>query len=188
MSVVAGCSGHTTTPLTERLIVTDGSIANAFVYISRGLDDAQAHDIPPEPLVISQKGCIYVPHVAAARVGQKVLVENSDGVAHNVKLNSQRNGSQNRAQAAGSPAMEFVFKEPEVPLTLACDYHPWMKSYVCVQEHPYYAITGSDGSFVIEGLAPGKYTVSVWHEAFKTQRQELVVPAGGEVLHDFHFK
>jgi plastocyanin len=190
MSAVAGCSEHDTPQYTERIVVTDQKLANVFVYVTRGLEKYEAGAAPSEPLVIHQTGCVFAPHVAAARTGQRVLVENRDGITHNVNLKSQRNSDQtkNQGQAAGSPAMEFRFAAPEVAVTVACDYHPWMKAYLCVLEHPFFAVTGTDGGFEIAGLAPGKYTLSAWHEAFKIQREELVVPAGGEAVVEFHFK
>jgi plastocyanin len=185
----AGCTGHTTPPLNERIIVTDGKVANVFVYVSRGLEDWTAPEASTEPVIVDQIGCLFVPHVSSARVGQPVLVGNRDGIAHNVNVKSAsgRNPGDNKTQAPGSPAMSFTFGYPDVPVSISCDIHPWMRAYVCVQPHPFHAITKEDGSFVIEGLPPGKYTISTWHEAFKTQREELVVPAGGEATAEFHF-
>ncbi len=185
----AGCTEHASPPLNERIIVTDGKVANVFVYVSRGLEEWTASEVPVEPVVVDQSGCLFVPHVSSARVGQKVLVENRDGVAHNVnvKSSSGRNPGDNKTQAPGSPAMEFVFAYPDVAVSISCDIHPWMRCYVCVQPHPFHAVTKEDGSFVIEGLPPGKYTISTWHEAFKTERKELVVPPGGEAMAEFHF-
>jgi hypothetical protein len=182
-----GCTEHTTPPLSERVIVTDGKLSNVFVYVSRGLEKWERPAPPAEPLVVRQSGCIYAPHVSFARAGQKLLVENGDGIAHNVHMKSLRNGDSNKTQAASSPPAEFELSESDVPITLACDIHPWMKAFVCVQDHPFCAVTQADGSFVIEGLPPGEYTISAWHEAFKTQRIEVTVPAGGEVELQYSF-
>ncbi len=184
-----GCAEHhTEPPLNERLIVIDGKIANVFVYVSSGLEKWERPAPPVEPVVVHQTGCIYTPHVSFARVGQKLQVENRDGIAHNVHMKSLRNGDANPTQAAGSPPAVFELTDPEMPpVSLACDIHPWMKAFVCVQDHPFGMITAADGSFTIEGLPPGKYTVSAWHEAFKTQRIDVTVPAGGEVELQYSF-
>jgi hypothetical protein len=60
-----------------------------------------------------------------------------------------------------------------------CDVHPWMTSYIGVLPHPYYAVTGDDGSFTIEKLPPGNYTIEAWHESLGTQTQQVTVDANG---------
>jgi hypothetical protein len=53
-----------------------------------------------------------------------------------------------------------------------------MSGYVHVSQHPFFAITGDDGSFVITGVPPGKYTLLAWHETLKPQTQAITVDAG----------
>jgi plastocyanin len=174
-----GCSGHDSPPLTERIIVQDGKLANVFVYVSKGLSGWKGEPVSKEPVIIHQSGCIYHPHLTGMRAGRTVHVENRDSITHNVHGKSLKNGEPNQAQAAGSRAIQLRFDEPEVPVTLACDLHPWMKAFVCVVEHPFFAVTGADGSFSIPGLPAGKYTLTAWHEAYGRQKVDLEVTAGG---------
>ena len=49
-----------------------------------------------------------------------------------------------------------------------CDVHPWMTGYVAVTDHPFFAVTGDDGSFTIPNVPAGTYTIEAWHERFGT--------------------
>ena len=56
------------------------------------------------------------------------------------------------------------FARQEVMIRVKCNLHPWMRSWIAVMEHPYFAVTGADGSFDLTNVPPGDYTVAVWHE------------------------
>ena len=68
-----------------------------------------------------------------------------------------------------------------------CDVHPWMASYVGVLEHPFYAVTGADGSYSISGLSAGTYTLEAWHERLGTQTSTVTVADGAAASADFSF-
>ena len=51
--------------------------------------------------------------------------------------------------------------------------HPWMKAYLGVFEHPYFALSGADGRFTLKDLPPGEYTIEAWHERFGTRSQKV---------------
>jgi hypothetical protein len=53
-----------------------------------------------------------------------------------------------------------------------------MSGYIHVSPHPFFAITGDDGSFVIPDVPPGNYTLLAWHETLKTQTIPITVKAG----------
>ena len=67
------------------------------------------------------------------------------------------------------------FEAPEVMVTLKCDVHPWMTGYVGVLPHPYFQVTGEDGSFELKNLPPGNYVIEAWHEKLGAQTQNLQV-------------
>jgi hypothetical protein len=118
-----------------------------------------------KPILIDQVGCEYVPYVSAVQTGQKIMVRNSDPMMHNVHPIPAVAGNPeaNKAQMAKMPDIEFVFNKPEPFLKFKCDVHNWMFSYVSVFDHPYFAVTGKDGTFKIANVPPGKYTVEVFH-------------------------
>ena len=118
-----------------------------------------------KPAILDQIGCEYVPYVTAVQAGQKIHVKNSDPLMHNVHPIPAVAGNKeaNKAQMPKAPELEFAFDKPENFLKFKCDVHPWMFSYVTVVEHPYFAVTGADGSYKISDVPPGKYTVEVYH-------------------------
>ena len=148
----------------DRVYGTNGEhtvLQNVFVWVSKGIDPK---DVPaPEgTAVIDQHGCIYVPRVSGMRTGQTLEIRNSDKTNHNVHGYLGRRTLFNDASPPGSTIRKKLDK-PQV-VTLKCDVHPWMGAHVRVLEHPFFAVTQADGTFVIRGLKPGKYEVSVWHE------------------------
>ena len=80
------------------------------------------------------------------------------------------------------------FAREEVMIPVKCNVHPWMRSYIGVVSHPFFAVTGDDGTFTIKGLPPGKYTVEAWHEKYGTQDVEVTVAAKESKPVDFSFK
>ena len=100
---------------------------------------------------------------------QKVNIQNSDQTAHNVNVQAQKNDKLNPSQPAGAPPIVAEFKRPETLIPVKCNQHPWMKAYIGVLGHPFFAVTGPDGSFEIKGLPPGTYTLVAWHEKMKEE-------------------
>lgn len=66
--------------------------------------------------------------------------------------------------------------------------HPWMKAYLGVFEHPYFALSGADGRFTLKDLPPGEYTIEAWHERFGTRSQKITVGAKETKTVEFTFQ
>jgi plastocyanin len=159
----------------ETVLVGDaGALQNVFVYVKDGLGDLR-FPIPSTAAVLDQKGCRYVPHVLGVQVGQNVDIANSDPTLHNVHAVPAANQEFNQGQPL--PGMKFTrqFSTREVMVPFKCDVHPWMQAYIGVLEHPYFAVTGPDGSFSLKGLPPGTYTIEAWHEKLGTQTQSVTI-------------
>lgn len=171
----------TATPTTAHYVVgAKGELANAVVIV-KGVPGAKSAGASAAPVVIDQQACIYHPHIFAVQTGQKILVKNSDPILHNVHATPTVDGNPqlNLAQMAGAAELTLSFDKPEQFLRFKCDVHPWMFAYGCVVDHPYFAVTGADGSFKISGLPAGKYTVEVSHRKAGTTTQEVEITAGG---------
>lgn len=161
-----GCGALRESAPAEKLLVSDGGVANTLVRVKSGLPADARWDVPEDAVVLDQQGCVFVPHVVALRVGQALNVRNSDPLVHNVNVRPSRprNEASNRSLAPRSTDLRLEFDAPETLIPLRCDIHPWMQAYVHVVEHPYFALTGADGSFEIAGLPPGTYELEVVHE------------------------
>jgi hypothetical protein len=81
-----------------------------------------------------------------------------------------------------------MFDKPEVMVPFKCDVHPWMSSWAGVVAHPFFAVSGADGSFEIQGLPAGTYTLEAWHETLGTQTQKVTVDAKKGATTAFAFK
>lgn len=156
----------------EGLVVSgDGGIKNVVVWIrtKKVPVHPDLQGIPTEPVEVDNKGCRYEPHVVAMRAGQVLKVGNPDSVPHNVKWASKSTSGGAVMIAAGNDASITSLKKPErQPFPITCAVHPWMEGFVMVQDHPYFAVTGEDGSFEIKNVPAGiPLQIQVWHESLK---------------------
>jgi plastocyanin len=177
---------HSGPATTEDIVVNNGALENVVVYVSDGL---ATHDFQPpqEPAVFEQKGCQYKPHVLAIQAKQKLEIVNSDETTHNIHPTPSNNREWNMTQPHGTP-LEQTFAREEVAIPVKCNVHPWMKGYIAVFKHPYFAVTDKTGHFEIKGLPPGTYTITAWQEKLGTQAQKVTVGAGESKSLDFRFK
>ena len=166
---------HSGAPTKETVIANNGMLRNVFVYVKEGLP-AGNYPASSEPVVLDQDGCVYKPHVIGLKTGQEFTIKNSDGLGHNINATPSVNRSFNVSQPTNMETKRS-FTQQEVMIPVRCDVHGWMEAYIGVLDHPYFAVTGDDGSFRITGLPPGTYTIEAWHEKFGTQTQTVTVAA-----------
>lgn len=156
------------------LIDKNGGVANVVVEIEV---DGQKAEVPEEAIVLDQHGCRFEPHVIAIPVGATLRYDNSDETNHNIHTFAKKNQPVNK-NVAGGTNFEQVLDKAEV-IEVKCDVHPWMKGYIYVSDATYYAVTGPDGSFSLEGLPPGDYKVSYWHEEIGKGKSDTITVADG---------
>ncbi len=156
-----------------------GELANVFVYVKDGLGN-RTFPVPTEPVVLNQQGCRYVPHVFGIMAGQPLQIVNSDPTLHNVHATPAAgvNTEFNTGQPIQGMKTEHIFTQPEVMVPFKCDVHGWMNSSVGVLNHPFYAVSGADGTFGLHTLPPGTYTIEAWHERLGAQTQSVTIAEG----------
>jgi plastocyanin len=160
-------AAHKDAVYTESFIVDEnGNFANVFVY----LKNAKSDSAPSGAAVIDQNGCMYSPHVLGVQAGQELKILNSDPTMHNIHGLPKVNKEFNFGMPKTVKEKKVTFKKPEDVFVVKCDVHPWMKSYVQVFDHPYFAVTGLDGKFTISGIPDGEYEVVAWQEKFGSKR------------------
>ncbi len=145
------------------LVNEENYLQNVMVWIN---NPNHSRKIPETAIELDQIGCRYVPHVTGIMKGQELLIKNSDKTLHNINSKSEVNSAFNFAMPAKSEPASKKFDKNEGPFYIKCDVHPWMKSWVVVVDHPYWAVTDGDGNYEInlEGLEAGEYELCFWHE------------------------
>jgi plastocyanin len=188
MSADSNCvKAHPTPATTEDIVVgANGGLANVVIYVSDGLA-GRTFQPPSQPAVIEQKGCQYKPHVLAMQANQKLDVVNNDETTHNIHPTPNNNREWNMTQPHGVP-LEQTFAREEIAIPVKCNIHPWMRGFIAVFKHPYFAVTDKNGSFDIKDLPPGSYTITAWQEKLGTLTQKITIGAGESKTLDFVFK
>lgn len=159
------------------LLISDkGGIANVVVMVEV---KGEKPMVPSEPIVFDQKGCRFQPHVAVVPVGATLRFDNSDETNHNIHTFARKNDAVNKNISGGTNFEQMLDKAETIEIK--CDIHPWMKGYIVVTDATKYAVTDAEGNFRLEGLPPGDYKVSYWHEELGKGKTEAVnVEAGAE--------
>jgi hypothetical protein len=179
---------HTTPPTTQNVVAGNaGALQNVVVYL-KGDFSAYSFEPASAPVMLDQKGCLYTPHVIATRVGQSIHVMNSDPTTHNIHPVPVNNREWNESQAPGSAPIMQSFAREEVAISVKCNVHPWMQSYIAVLSHPYFQVTGADGAFTLRNVPPGTYTLTAWHEQFGSNEQSVTVGASESKTMDVTFR
>ncbi len=188
MSKDPSCAAaHKDKPATMETVVAgaNGGLANVVVYVSQGLIGSEAPS--SQPVQLEQKGCQYFPHVVAVDVGQHMKILNSDQALHNIHPLATKNASWNKSQMPGGQPLDVTWASEEVPVPVKCNVHPWMQAYIVVVKGPY-GVTDDSGSFKLENLPPGNYTLTAWQEIYGIQTQNVTVAAGKPATANFTFK
>jgi plastocyanin len=180
------CAKQPPTTFEDVVVGAKGELKNVVVRVAKGLSGT--FPAPPTEAVVDQQGCRYKPHVLVAQAGQPVTIKNSDETMHNVHTYKGPTTLFNQAQVFGMPPIKKKFPTVGDVVKFKCDVHPWMTGWVLVTDSPYFAITGEDGSFSIDNVPPGKYTVEIWHEKLGTQTKEVTVAEGAPAALDVKLK
>lgn len=158
----------------------DGALSDAVVYIEK--IEGKKFNPPAKHAVLDQVDLTFVPHVLPILVGTTVDFPNSDMTRHNVFSPSNVKKFDLGTYAPGS-SKSIVFDKPGV-IPLLCHVHPEMSAFIVVLETPYFGVTGENGSYKIQNIPPGKYTLVVWHEFTKRKTQTIEI-GGKDVTANF---
>lgn len=174
----------------NRVSVGDGgALQNVVVFLHKV---KAGKPWPKNDYAVNQLKCAFEPYLQVVPKGVELTIKNSDPVLHNVHpfehVKKSRRTLFNLAQPKLGQVNRKVIKTRRGQVVeLACDAHPWMAGWLYVLEHPYFAVVGTDGSFKIEDVPPGSYTLKAWHPVLQFQEQKIDVKAGGSVNASFQF-
>jgi plastocyanin len=160
------CAAHDMLDPTLVIDANSKGLANVAVYVRTVKAIHPSLEKPSSREVEMQiKGCAYEPHFLFVRAGQDVRIRIRDGTGHNphvMAVNQQFCHVISPLDPAGEV---HSIKQPEKrPIRVVCDIHPWMDAWWLALDHPYAAITGTDGAFAIKQLPEGMHEFLVWHE------------------------
>ena len=171
------CAAQHTGPVyAGDILVNNGKLQNAVVYVKTGLGD-RVFAIPEEPFTNDQKGCVFLPRIMTVQVGQPLHFLNSDPLAHNVHGLPKNSQQWNFSLGVKGASRTITVDKPEVMIEIKCDIHGWMRAYLGVFNHPYFTLSGADGSFTLKHLPPGEYEIAAWHEQLGTRSQKVSLDA-----------
>ncbi len=170
----------------EKVVVTGGMLRDVYVGLPAG--KGGTHSAPSAPVVVDQSGCMYRPRVVGVIAGQKLEIRNNDHTFHNVRGTEGEHTLFNHGQPQSFPPVDETASKPGQVLTLRCDIHPWMRGYAVVTDHPYFAVTGADGQFVLKDVPAGTHTIEAWHPELGKQTATVKVVAGKTARVELTFK
>jgi hypothetical protein len=178
--MTADCAqAQANTPTTRHYVANrEGGLANVFVVIRAGL---QGKTFAPPTNVVTMEtiACQLHPYVVAARTGQAIQFQNNSSFLENLHFTPRLNGERNYALGPKNTSLSTSFDLAEDFIRIKGDAHPWFFGYVCVVDHPYFAVTGADGKFQLpDGLPDGEYTLEARHLKAGSVKKEIIVRNG----------
>jgi plastocyanin len=159
-------------PAEDLVVGPQGGVKSVVVWLQTPPPGA-TWPAAPVKVEMDQKGCAFVPHVVLVPAGGTVEFLNSDRLLHNLHSVSRENPTFNRTQPRGR-VIPVTFSKPEF-VQVNCDLHSWMRSWVVVADHPYYALTNDAGEFVLSNVPPGKYVLQIWQETVGITSRDVSV-------------
>jgi plastocyanin len=161
------------------LIVDKKTKGLKFVVITLEDAPAQTKVKNAQPVLMDQREMVFLPRVVAIHHGQMVRFENNDLCNHGVMTTSTVKANQFNLVAASNQAIEHVFETQKRPIMVGCALHEWMRAWVYVLPHPWFAVTDAGGGFRIERVPPGKYTLLLHHaDTLHSEKRTVQVVAG----------
>jgi plastocyanin len=158
------------------VIADGGKLAETFVRLANDSVKGE-YPAPAKHGEIAQVDCMYAPRIQGVVAGQEVDIKNQDGTLHNVHTFKGTETWFNQAQPKGSPEISKELEDTKL-IKFTCDVHPWMRGFVVVSSHPFFAVTGKDGTFTIDKVPAGKYDIEAWHPHYGLKKATVEVADG----------
>jgi hypothetical protein len=175
----------------EVSVAEEGGLAGVVVVVE-DIPEGKAWPDAPEGYVLDQKDCVFLPRLLVVPKASEVDIVNSDPVLHNVHAYEIIDGSGRSLFNLGQPPSDQAIVQQLRPrlgnvVRLECDAHDFMQSWIYAADSPYWAVTRQDGTFVIEDIPPGEYSITAWHPSLGSREYRVSLSADGaaELTVDF---
>lgn len=188
-------------PAAKRIQTTDGGVifhsdllvdpkSKGLRYVTVVLENPPPARITRnDTVLIDQRDMVFVPRVVAVQDGQKVRFENNDLVNHCVQSNSVTAENAFNVVTVPNQPYEHRFKTQKHPIVIGCPIHAWMRAWIQVVPHAYFAVTDAHGAFRIDKLPPGKYTLAFTHfDTGLKEKRTVEVGAGKTAVVELEWK
>ena len=165
-------------------VSADGALKDVFVHVKAITGSFPA---PADAVLLDQNGCTYQPRMLAVMAGQTITIKNSDDTLHNIHPRPKVNDEFNVGQPRQGMETSKSFDEPELMIPVGCDVHPWMRAYIMVSSHPFFAVTSDDGAFELKNLPGGEYEIEALHASLGSASAKVTVADGESASVDLKF-
>lgn len=187
-----GCQSNQENPIyLEDIILNDnGTLFNTIIFIKE--ETLKQNELDTEKNIPSIQlnliNCQFVPHILTLKTQQSLIIVNHDNTLHKIESYSQDNPSFEETLPLQGMSIEKKFNYPEIPFLITSSSQPWMKSYIAIFNHPYFAQSDIEGKFQISNIPPGTYLIEAWHETLGSQTQMIQVEEKSETMIHFTFE
>ncbi len=132
-----------------------------------------------EPAYVDQREMVFVPRVVMVQHGRAVRFDNSDSFNHSVMAVSTLEANTFNVFVAPGKPFETVFVPQRHAIAVGCSLHAWMRAWVFVVPHPWFALSDAEGRFTLRGVPPGRHVLWLRHpDAGLSERVTVQVRAG----------
>jgi plastocyanin len=181
-------------PPPKKFLTTDGSVllhsdivvhpkTKGLRHVVVVLEDAavQPKVEKADPVLVDQRDMVFLPRVVAIQHGRVVRFENNDLFNHGVTAFSTVASDQFNVLVPANQPLEHIFSQQKNPIQIGCVLHPWMRAWIYVVPHPWFAVSDADGKFKIDKVPPGKHTLWLRHPDTGYQERHQVEVRVGEI-------
>ena len=171
--------------------VVDGKLMDSVVYLEK-VKEGKPFPANLSEEIIDQKACEFLPFLQVMRNNTKISSINQDPILHNVHtyeiIGRTKKTVFNVSQPEPSTVSKTVKLRRGMGMKVECDAHDFMHSFVFVARNPYFARVAEDGSYTIDNVPPGNYTIKVWHGTLQGEKAKVEIAAGASTSVDFTVK
>ena len=154
-------------------------LGGAIVWVT---DARQGRGFPAaRRLELTSDDCLLTPKTLVVFIGATLNFGTNDAALHHHRFINVETGETDAVAPFNDSGEVIPFDRlfrKTAQYDVVCELHPWSRASVIVLDHPYYSVTGADGSFAMDGLLPGTYRVRAWHPSYGLADGTVTVAAG----------